>query len=473
MLIKRHLLATAILGTTLFAGASHADTLLDVYELAVKNDPQLKAAEATYRANSEAENLSRAALLPQISGQAYIQQLDSTANSKTVTVTSGAFGSTSTSIIDQETKSDTDTTGYAISLNQALFDLPAWFNFKAGKKLNEQAEAQLAYDQQSLIVRVAEAYFNVLRAQENLNASLSEERAGKRQLEQTQQRFDVGLIAITDVHEARAVYDGIVAQRLGFEGQLAIAQENLSILTGQNHNQLWNLKASFPVTLPAPENRAEWVDFALQNNNQLKVALAGSDAAYQSAKSKKMEHLPKISGSFSYSNDETDGTRTFAPQGFASVPPESDSESEVLKFTLSMPLFAGGAVSASRRQALGNYHAAQSQLQLTQRQVVTGTRAQHIAVSTDVQTVKARQLNTVSARSALDATEAGYEVGTRNIVEVLDAQRRLFAALRDYSNSRYDYVIDVLKLKLNAGTLSPNDIIELNKWLEAEKIKQG
>ncbi len=477
MLIKRHLLTAALFSSALSANIGYSDTLLDVYELALQNDPQLKAAEATYRANREAENLGRAALLPQISGQASFQQLDATSNGKTATSSGnssplGLGSSSSFTVIDQEVVSDTETTAYSVSLNQALFDLPAWFSFKAGKKLNEQAEAQLAYDQQQLIVRVAEAYFDVLRAQENLNAARSEEKAGKRQLEQTQQRFDVGLIAITDVHEARAVYDGIVAQRLGFEGQLAIARENLSILTGQHHDELWTLKDDFPVTLPSPNNRAEWVDFALQHNNQLKVALAGNDAAHQTAKAKKMEHLPKISGSFSYRNEEVDGSRTFTPEGFTSVPPDSDTESEVLQFTLSMPLFAGGAVSASRRQALENFHAAQSQLQLVQRQVVTGTRAQHIAVSTDVQTVKARKLSTISALSALDATNAGYEVGTRNIVEVLDAQRRLYASMRDYSSSRYDYVIDVLKLKLNAGTLNPSDLQDINKWLERTKIKQ-
>ncbi len=465
MIAKRHLLNLSI--ATLFASQSvFADTLLDVYELAVKNDPQLKAAEASYRANIETEKLGLSALLPQVSAQAYYQDAEIDSQRKSVTSSSGGVLGSS-SVIDQQSNTDSETESYSISLNQALFDLPAWFTFRAGKKITAQAEAQLAYDQQQLIIRVSEAYFNVLRGRENLDASKAEERAAKRQLEQTQQRFDVGLIAITDVHEARAVYDSTVAQRLGFEGNLAIARENLSSLTGQEHNNLWSLKADFPITMPEPLDRAEWVDFALANNKLLKVSTTGAESAYQSAQAKKMAHLPTISGSFTASKEDLDGTTRYMPSSTFATPPDSYTESEALRITLSVPLFAGGGISAGRRQAYEQYNAANYNAQATQRQVITNTRAQHIAVYTDVQTVNARHQNIISTRSALDATEAGYEVGTRNIVDVLDAQRRLYAAMRDYTNARYDYVINVLKLKLNAGTLSPADIFHFNKWLQA------
>tara|TARA_R110001599_G_scaffold11830_7_gene55653 strand:+ start:8294 stop:9742 length:1449 start_codon:yes stop_codon:yes gene_type:complete len=465
MIAKRHLLNLSI--ATLFASQSvFADTLLDVYELAVKNDPQLKAAEASYRANIETEKLGLSALLPQVSAQAYYQDAEIDSQRKSVTSSSGGVLGSS-SVIDQQSNTDSETESYSISLNQALFDLPAWFTFRAGKKITAQAEAQLAYDQQQLIIRVSEAYFNVLRGRENLDASKAEERAAKRQLEQTQQRFDVGLIAITDVHEARAVYDSTVAQRLGFEGNLAIARENLSSLTGQEHNNLWSLKSDFPITMPEPLDRAEWVDFALANNKLLKVSTTGAESAYQSAQAKKMAHLPTISGSFTASKEDLDGTTRYMPSSTFATPPDSYTESEALRITLSVPLFAGGGISAGRRQAYEQYNAANYNAQATQRQVITNTRAQHIAVYTDVQTVNARHQNIISTRSALDATEAGYEVGTRNIVDVLDAQRRLYAAMRDYTNARYDYVINVLKLKLNAGTLSPADIFHFNKWLQA------
>ncbi|WP_373080455.1 TolC family outer membrane protein [Zhongshania sp.] len=471
MIAKRHLLNVSI-AALLASQTVFADTLIDVYELAVKNDPQLKAAEASYRANIETEKLGRAALLPQISAQAYYQDAEADRESKSVNFssTTGTLGgSGSADVIDQKTNSTSETESYSVSLNQALFDLPAWFTFRAGKKISEQAEAQLAYEQQQLIIRVSEAYFNVLRGRENLDASKAEERAAKRQFEQTQQRFDVGLIAITDVHEARAVYDSTVAQRLGFEGNLAIARANLSSLTGQEHSNLWSLKSDFPISMPEPLDRAKWVDFALANNKLLKVSNAGAASAYQSAQAKKMGHLPKITGSFTASKEDLDGSTRFIPNSTFSTPPDTYTESEALRITLTMPLFAGGGISAGRRQAYEQYNAANYNAQATQRQVITGTRAQHIAVYTNVQTVNARHQNIISTRSALDATEAGYEVGTRNIVDVLDAQRRLYAAMRDYTNARYDYVVNVLKLKLNAGTLSPADIIYFNKWLQASE----
>ncbi len=464
MIAKRHFLCVVI--ALAVNSAANADTLLDVYELAVSNDPQLKAAEANYRADIESEKLSRSALLPQLVGQAYYEDAETDSQSKSATFSSGALGGGSTSVIDQKVHTDSETENYSLSLSQALFDLPAWFSFKAGKKISERAEAQLAYDQQQLMVRTAEAYFEVLKARENLDAARAEERAAKRQLEQTQQRFDVGLIAITDVHESRAVYDSSVAQRLGFEGALAIARENLTILTGQEHGKLWSLKEDFPIDKPQPESRAAWVDLALANNYQLKVANAASGSAHANARAKKSEHLPKISGSLSYVKQDMDGDRSFNPSSSFAVPPDSEFETEALRVTLTVPLFVGGGVSASRRQAYEQYNAARYSAQLTQRQVIAGTRAQHIAVNTAVQTVKARKLNIISARSALDATEAGYEVGTRNVVDVLDAQRKLYAALRDYSNARYDYVVDMLKLKLNAGTLNPADIQGLNGWLK-------
>lgn len=467
MIAKRHPLYAAIFAITLSGQATWADTLLDVYELALINDPVLKQAEANYRANLETENIALSGLLPQVVGQAYYEDAETDNERKSTTIVDDGMGGTTAAIIDQRSNTDSETEAYSVSLSQPLFDLPAWFTFKAGKAVTEQAKAQLAYDQQDLIVRVAEAYFNVLRAKENLDASRSEEKAANRQLEQTQQRFDVGLIAITDVHEARAVYDGIVAQRLGFEGALAIAQENLSTLTGKAHHNLWSLQNDFPIVMPEPADRSQWVDFALANNYLLKAAGASRDSAYQNAKAKKMEHLPTITGSLGYSKQDLDGSTRFNPASSFATPPDNYTETEAARITLTVPLFAGGGISAARRQAFEQYNAAQQGSINVQRQVIAGTRAQHIAVNTDVQTVKARQQNIISARSALDATEAGYEVGTRNIVDVLEAQRNLYAAMRDYTNARYDYVLDVLRLKQNAGTLSPADINDLNNWLEA------
>jgi len=463
--MTQRVLPMALAGLLGFGSSSlFADSLSSIYELALQNDASLKAAEATYRANIETENSSRAALLPQISANAYYS--DTSSDSDAVRL----IGPTS---LPTSTSSEFDGDGYGLSLSQTLFDLSAWFRFQSGKETSKQAKAEFASAQQELIIRVTQAYFNVLTARETLEATRAEERAVKRQLEQTQQRFDVGLIAITDVHEARAVYDSTVARRLGDEATVGTALEALTVLTGQTHNSLAQLRDDFPVTEPSPSDRSEWVQFALDNNFDLKAALYAAQAAQQNAKSRKADHLPTLTGRLSYNEDTSDGSNDILISGQApfSSPIDDTTETEQIRIELSVPLFSGGNVSAARRQAYQQYNATLQQSIFRQRQVVQQVRSLHLTVSTDVQRIKARKQGIVSAESALDATKAGYEVGTRNIVDVLQAQRSLFAAIRDYANARFEYVQNMLKLKQQAGTLSPDDIYNLEKWLIAAKAE--
>jgi outer membrane protein len=312
---------------------------------------------------------------------------------------------------------------------------------------------------------VADAYFNVLRQWDNLQVSKAEELSDKRQLDQAQQRFDVGLIAITDVHEARAAYDSSVAQRLSDEGTLATAYEALSTLTGQDHANLWRLQKDFPVVDPAPQNRADWVQFALNNNYSLKAALYGMQAASENSTAKRMEHMPKLTGSLNYQKDHVTGDLDSRPPSAFDIPPDADTTTKSAMLKLTVPIYSGGFTSSQSRQAAEQYNAALEQKIDTERTVIQNTRARHIATTTDVQRVRARSQSIISSQSALDATRAGYEVGTRNIVDVLQSQRTLYSSLRDYANARYDYVMDLLRLKEQAGTLSPQDINDLNQWL--------
>lgn len=438
-----------------------ADTLADIYELAMKNDATLKTAEATYKANIETENRAFGALLPQIDGSYGYSNIDSDTSQRGLN-----FNSTPLSTRQTEADSSFDRKGYEIGLTQKIFDLSSWFDFKQGKQITEAAEAQFAADQQDIIIRVAEAYFNVLRALENLRASQAEESATKRQLEQTQQRYDVGLIAITDVHEARAVYDGTVVRRLSDEGDVGTAYEALSVLTGQSHNNLWRLSDKFAVVNPEPMARDEWVDYALKNNYTLKAALANAEASRFAAKSAKMGHAPTVVGSLSYNDYDSDGDADYNVGGARfSSPVDDSSEDQTIALTLRVPIFSGGSVSATRRQAYEQYNAAYEQSIFRQRTVIQATRSYHLTVVTDVERVKAREQSIISTRSALEATQAGYDVGTRNIVDVLEARRALFSAIRDYANSRFEYIVNMLRLKQFAGILTPQDIYDLNQWL--------
>ncbi len=432
---------------------SHADTLADIYELALTSDAQLKMAEASYLANIETEKQAFSALLPQITASGSYQDDDFDSN---------GFNQSAVAVI--ESNYQADTTSYSVSLQQNILDLSAWFSFKSGKERTKQAQAQFAFDQQDVIVRVAEAYFDVLRQLDNLEASKAEERATKRQLEQTQQRFDVGLIAITDVHEARAVYDTTVVQRLTDEGNLGTSYESLTVLTGQQHQNLWLLNKDFPVIDPDPISRDEWVQFALKNNYALKAALYGAESARQNATAKKMGHAPTITGSFSYNDQDRNGEISVSGTSLT-IPQDQESDGTSVMLRLDIPLYSGGRISSIRRQAYQQYNGALQKKIETQRVVIRNARASHITVSNDVQRVNARQQAIVSTSSALDATEAGYEVGTRNIVDVLDAQRKLYASIRDYANSRYDYVLNMLRLKRAAGILTPQDMYDISKWL--------
>ncbi|GAB3284183.1 TolC family outer membrane protein [Parahaliea aestuarii] len=454
----------ALLALSMFLGvqAAQAESLRDIYELALENDAQLKAEQAQYRANLENENLGRAALLPQINGTYDYTDSDQDRSAESVgIVDSGGFGR-----IDTFTNTDTATDGYQVSLNQAIFDLPAWFTFQSGKEFTKQAEATFAANQQNLIVRTVEAYLGVLRAQDNLSASQAAERAFERQLEQTQQRFEVGLIAITDVYEAQAAFDLSRVNRIVDENNVRVALEQLSVLTGQHHDTLSVLSEDFEVKNPEPTDRAAWVDFALENNFQLQAARYAEEVARNTAKANKYGHAPKVVGSYAYSDYSTEGDLTRNPSTEFDTSPDNDTEQNQWQISLQVPLFSGGAISANRRQAAEQFNASrENRINLT-RNTVTNTRSLHMTVMTDVSRVAARKQSIVSSKSALDATQAGYEVGTRNVVDVLNAQNTLFAAERDYANSRYDYIIDILRLKEQAGLLSPEDVYRLDGALE-------
>jgi outer membrane protein len=310
-----------------------------------------------------------------------------------------------------------------------------------------------------------------LRAQDNLEASKAQEAANKRQLEQTQQRFDVGLIAITDVHEAQASFDLSVATRLGDQGNLGVSKEALSILTGQAHYNFWTLVSDYPITNPDPMDKDQWVEFALTNNYDLKVAKAARDASHNQAKSSKYEHMPKLTARLGYDDNNIDGTVTNAIlDPILNRNPVLDFANDVdgtsVSVTLTMPIYSGGATSANSRRAYEQYNASVENYAGTMRTTVQTTRAFHLTVETDVARTAARKQAITSSQSALDATQAGYEVGTRNIVDVLNVQQSLYSAIRDYANTRYNYIVNMLKLKQLAGTLSPQDIYDLNKWLE-------
>ncbi|TQV75928.1 TolC family outer membrane protein [Exilibacterium tricleocarpae] len=456
-------LAAILSAASISAGAN---TLQEIYLLALENDHQLKADEAAYRAGLEQKTILRADLLPQINATAtysdttqdldnvrsFIFQDDSDPNAPPTVTRSETVG-----------EEETETTTYTVSLTQPLFNLTAWFDYKRGVVLGEQAEAQFGADQQALIIRVSEAYFNVLRAVDNLETSIAEEKALGHQLEQTKQRFEVGLTAITDVHEAQASFDDATAVTLEARGNLGIAFEALEVITGTSHEAIAPLQEKFPVVNPEPAARHEWVDFALKNNYALKVAKLAAEASRQNSRARRSGHLPTLVGNLNYRDSSGDGIDT---EDFDT---SSDVEEQTISIELTVPLYSGSRISGQRRQAYQQFLQNQELYNRTQRDTIQQARSFHLEVVTDVAQVKARAQAITSSLSALEATQAGYDVGTRNLVDVLVAQRNVYQARRNYSDALFDYVVNMLRLKEVAGNLSPEDVIKLNQWLEAGK----
>ena len=435
---------------------SAADSLTDIYELALQSDPTLRAARANFQVGKETKNISRAYLLPVISATGSYQQTEGDSESARI-----YFGGIPAQSIQF---SDSTETSYGVSLRQPLFDMPAWYQFQRGKSLSESAAAQFAADQQTLILRVSNAYLGALRAYDNNETRKAEQRAIQRQLDQTRERFEVGLLPITDVHEAQAVFDDALVNSLEARGAVNIAFDALEAITGTNHNVLSGLKNEFMATNPEPLSSADWVSFSLAGNYQLKTAKLGKDASYNQAKAATAELLPKITFNASYSNRDSDTVFL----SMADPRPGNEfsyDDGHSFSVNLSMPIWSSG-INAGRRQYKQQSIASSENFEVAKRNTVQTARTRHQLVITNAARVKARKQAITSAESALGATQAGYEVGTRNIVDVLASQRSVFQAKRNYANARYDYIFAMMGLKEVAGQLSPDDIYQLNAWLD-------
>ena len=426
-----------------FTGSLKSENLSDIYELALKNDPLLRAAEATYRAGKENKAQGIAGLLP--------------------TLSIGGSTNWNEYRIEEQLQDQYNSNSYYGNINQPIFRLDKWFQFERGTALSESAEAEFAYQQQETMIRVASAYFNVLNSFDNLNAAEAEEKAIQRQRDLAKKRFDVGLAAITEVQETQAAYDLTVVSRIARQAQLDSAQETLTSIIGRDITLLSPLADDFEISLPDPLDRESWVSLGLKNNYQLKSAKLQRDAAQASARASASNHLPQIDlvGRISQSTSKQGKFGGFIQNPLFGI--EQDTRQYSIQFNL--PLYAGGAISSARRQAYANYDRSKEQAIYTERSTIRDIRSNHFGVQTQVANVTARKQALASAESALKATEVGYEVGTRNTVDLLDAQKRLFQAQRDYASSRYEYIISMLRLKASVGSLNPKDLINISSQM--------
>jgi len=305
---------------------------------------------------------------------------------------------------------------------------------------------------------VAEQYFNVLRAQDELDTARAQEAALRRQWEQAQERYEVGLVATTEVEEARAGYDASQSQRIAAESQLDIERESLARLTGQFYKDLERLRTDFPVTAPSPDNPEAWAEKALEQNWGIRAQSLAVEASQEQLKAARSEHLPTLdlfAGVSRQHQDYDTGTSGPSSQQAAFIDQDYPRTDARIGLSLNVPLYEGGGTSAGVRRVRAETDEAQRNLDTTRRNVRLDTRSLFRQISTNMQTLRAQRQTIISRRSALDATRAGYDVGTRNIVEVLDAEQNYYVALRDFANARYDYVLNTLRLKAGGGHTQP------------------
>ncbi len=420
------------------AQASEQTNLFDVYQLAEKSDPIYLTSEANYLAQQQSNPQSWAAVLPQISLSAYRSTIDQNV--------------ASTSTLNQSY----DNNGYTLRISQALFRQSDFIRISQSNATVLKAQADFDTAKYDLILRVAVDYFNVLAAKDDLKFNHKEYKALKRRLLQSRQKFQVGLIAITDVQEARARHDQSAAQVITAKNKLQITLENLRELTGKTYTNVKSLTSDIPLLLPEPEKINDWVKLALANNLDLLAAKQLMKIAKDEVAIQRAGHLPTLDLVAERSHSSVGG-------GFFGSR-TTDQTSIALEFNL--PLYAGGRTSSKTTQARYEYNAAKQQYIKSQRATERLTRSGYLNVLSEISQVKALKQVVVSGEKALETTQAGFEVGTRTTVDVLNSQRELFRAKKDYARARYDYLLETLRLKKAAGILTTNDLKQISNWVQ-------
>ena len=449
------------LALALVPALASADDLIQVYDLARQNDPVLSGAEAQRLSIGEGVDQATSALLPQIS--ALLDFNDSSRENYSAGISADAEGNLGPRV--STSNSDGRSTTLSGTLSQSIVDFSKWTARKAAKELAHRGDSLYVQAEQSLSIRVATAYFAVLTAEDTVAFSEAEEKALGRQLDQAQQRFEVGLSAITDVNEAKAQFDSARAATINARNALDDAHEALREITAKEPGSLARLRTEIPMQPPTPNDMEAWVNKAVAENPGLKAQEYALSAAQANINTARSGHLPTLSGTVSWSRNPTwgDGGSSQFPGTFHD---NGKTTTHGFGLRLSVPIFSGGYTQSRVRQAVYDRDVAQDALEQQKRALVRNTRLNFRAVVAGISEVEARKQAVVSANSALEATQAGFEVGTRTIVDVLLSQRQLYQAQRDLSQARHSFVLNQLLLRQSAGNVGPTDLKEVNALLE-------
>jgi outer membrane protein len=433
--------------TVALSSGSYATDLMDIYQQALENDPLFKQAYSTYMSNTEAIPQARAALFPQLTFNSQVSR-----NVENVRAAGGSVNATYNS------------NQWQVTTSQAVFNYQAWAEVQQAKASVKAAQATFNDAAQDLILRTARSYFQVLLARDTLNFAEAKKLANRRQLEQAEQRFKVGLDAITSVYEAKAAYDQSVAQVISARNNQINRNEDLRRLTNHTYAYVAPLRNSrIPLVKPEPENVDEWVNTGLLQNYRLFAAKYNLQAARENIKVQAAGSWPTfaIQGNASQINNQASGSSFFIP---------NKQSSANLALAMNFPVFQGGLVQSQTRQAQFDFQTSSEQVEEVYRDVVVNSRIAFNTIIDGISKVKADRQTIISQQNSLESTEAQFQVGTRTMVDVVNAQQRLFEAQEQLARDQYELISSILNLKYLAGTLNVNDLEEVNSWLDSVRI---
>jgi len=447
----------------LLLDAASAKDLLEVYGDAVQHDPTIQEAQATRRAAEEANPQALAALLPQLSGDYAVTRAGtdiSEIEPLGVTPTGEALE------VPLSDKSWTTQRGYQLTLKQSLFSWNNWATLGRAHKQVAQAEADYRAAEESLIQRTAQAYFNVLNARDSLDAQVAALDAYTHQLDQANVRYEAGLIAITDVKEAQAQHDQTAAAVIDAKRNLASMQQALREITDQDYDFLAKPGDDMPLQTPQPADPARWVQVSMDQNLTLLSSRLAADVARENVYIAQSGHAPTIDLTGIRSNNNQFGDQVVGIGGPSiRYPYPFEQSNKQIGVQVTVPIFSGGLVSSQARQAQFQWIAAKDHVITISRQTEHQARDAYNGIVSEVARVNALKQGVESAQVAMRATQAGYDVGTRTEVELLQQRQNLVQAQTSYAQARYDYLLDIVQLRLAAGTLDQQTLQQINSWL--------
>ncbi|WP_153110525.1 TolC family outer membrane protein [Propionivibrio limicola] len=432
-----------MLGALFAAVPVFAADLLQVYRDALTHDAQYAAARATAEAGREKLPQGLSGLLPTLGATANTVWNENTYSPANVRSYSRDFNSNA----------------WNVNLTQPLFRWQNVVQYGQAKLQVAQAEANFAQASQDLILRVAQAYFDVLYAQENLRAVRANKQAIAQQLEQAKKNFEVGTATITDTHEAQSRYDLASAQELAGENDLEVKRYALRVIVGKEAGELNRLRADARLNPPQPASMDAWVDAAEKDSFTVQVQQAAAEIAAKEVDKARAGHYPTLDAVANYGNNNAFSSNT---------PIETDAKNIGLQVTI--PIFQGGYVNSKTREAVANRTAAESSLESARRTAALNARQSYLGVVNGLAQVRALDAALVSSTSALESNKLGYEVGVRINIDVLNAEQQVYVTKRDLAKARFDTLLAQLKLKAAVGTLSEADLEQINPQFEPPAI---